>query len=166
MLGIKDGENHDSQQNNNLEEQKEESYRDENNGEENPNDVSLKPEDLEAVAVLYDCIRDLHKEQDQDSDKVLAEQFDTHVRNVMSDLCQKLNTRADQLTMQGHVLKAKYALYEICFSKTIEYIGNIEPRLSSILEGIHDAHALIFKDMNAYFDITVNELFFEIIMQI
>jgi len=35
-------------------------------------------------------------------------------------------------------------LYEICFRKVIVHINAIDPRISSILEGIHDSHALIF----------------------
>ena len=48
-------------------------------------------------------------------------------------------------------LKAKYALYEICFMKLIDFSTTIDPRLTTILEGIHDAHAMIFKDMSCMF---------------
>ena len=32
--------------------------------------------------------------------------------------------------------------------KLIDFTTTIDPRLVSILEGIHDAHAMIFKDMS------------------
>jgi hypothetical protein len=44
-----------------------------------------------------------------------------------------------------HNLKAKFALYEICRVRVLEYISNIDPRITSILEGIHDNYALSFK---------------------
>ena len=46
-------------------------------------------------------------------------------------------------------MQAKYALYEIIFSKIIEYVGGVDPRVSSILEGIHDAHALLIKEITS-----------------
>ena len=76
-----------------------------NDASGDPGDPNLKPDDLEAVAVLYDCVRDLYKEQDENSDKVLAEQFDTHVRNVMNDLGQKINTKNESAVANSHVLK-------------------------------------------------------------
>ena len=71
---------------------------------------ALKPDDLEAVAVLYDCVRDLYKEHDESSDKILAEQFDTHVRNVMSDLGQKMNAKNEPIMANSHVLKVFYSI--------------------------------------------------------
>ena len=35
-------------------------------------EIQLKKEDLEAVAVLFDCIREVYKELDPDGDKKLA----------------------------------------------------------------------------------------------
>lgn len=50
-------------------------------------------------------------------------------------------------------MQAKYALYEIIFSKIIEYVGGVDPRVSSILEGIHDAHALLIKEITSNYSI-------------
>ena len=45
--------------------------------------------------------------------------------------------------------KAKYALYEICFSKFLEYLSTINSKIGNIFENLHDAHAIIFNDMSS-----------------
>jgi len=37
-------------------------------------------------------------------------------------------------TQSVHCLKAKFALYEICFSKIIQFLNNLDPRIVSIFE--------------------------------
>lgn len=76
-------------------------------------DLGLKSDDLEAVAVLYDCIRELFKEQTPDKDHLLAEQFDDHVQHVMHDLNIKLNQRDSRNIMQTNVLKVRYDVHLI-----------------------------------------------------
>ena len=110
-------------------------------------EIGIKRDDLDAVGLLYQCIKELFMEQNPDKDEILLEQFDDHVQHVMHDLSSKLAENEDIPLKLIQVLKAKYALYEICFIKIIEFIANVDPRLSSILEGLHDAHAIIFKDL-------------------
>eukprot|EP01017_Pseudomicrothorax_dubius_P047767 TRINITY_DN8610_c0_g4_i5.p1 TRINITY_DN8610_c0_g4~~TRINITY_DN8610_c0_g4_i5.p1 ORF type:complete len:578 (+),score=137.76 TRINITY_DN8610_c0_g4_i5:59-1792(+) len=107
----------------------------------------FKQEDLESVAVLYDVIRELFKKRNPDLDAKLAEEFDEHVRNIMIDLGEKLKVHRDDIDeTTNHLLKAKFALYEICFAKIIEYTSLDDTRVSTILEGIHDCYALLFKE--------------------
>ena len=83
-----------------------------------------------------------------ENDQVLAEQFDDHVRNILGDLKAKINGKNNAGTaLQSLTIKAKYALYEICFSKFMSFLEGIDPRLANILENLHDSHALIFKEM-------------------
>lgn len=67
--------------------------------------MGLRSDDLEAVAVLYDCIRELFKEQNPDKDNLLADQFDEHVQHVMRDLTVKLNSKDSKAVMHTNVLK-------------------------------------------------------------
>ena len=53
-------------------------------------EITLKQEDLEGVAIIYDIIRELQREFDTELDKSLADQFDEHVKNVMFDLSKKV----------------------------------------------------------------------------
>lgn len=65
----------------------------------------------------------------------------------MYDLSTKLQPNLESHLVNTHILKAKYSLYEICFNNIIAFIKQIDPRISSILEGIHDSHTLIFKEI-------------------
>jgi len=110
-------------------------------------EIGIKRDDLDAVGLLFQCIKELFNEQSHNQDEVLLQQFDDHVEHVLHDLRSKMTETDDIPFKLIQVLKAKYALYEICFIKIIEFIANVDPRLSSILEGLHDAHAIIFKDL-------------------
>ena len=35
--------------------------------------------------------------------------------------------------MKTHVINAKFALYDMCMDKVIEYVQGVDPRLSNIL---------------------------------
>ena len=107
----------------------------------------ITQEELESLSSLYDIIREVHKEVNNENDQVLAEQFDDHVRNILGDLKAKINGKNNAL--QSLTIKAKYALYEICFSKFMSFLEGIDPRLANILENLHDSHALIFKEMSS-----------------
>ena len=65
----------------------------------------------------------------------------------MYDLSLKLEPNLASHLVNTNILKAKFSLYEICFQKIIEFITQVDPRISSILEGIHDSHSLIFKEL-------------------
>lgn len=110
----------------------------------------IRQEDLETLSIIYDSIREVHKEVNSDNDTILADQFDEHVRNILFDLKIKLdNQNNSNEVSKAFSLKAKYALYEICFSKFMDFLGGIDHRLASILENLHDSHALIFKEMSS-----------------
>ena len=94
-----------SQKNNNQE-----SFADNDSQDNYDNDLGLKSDDLEAVAVLYDCIRELFKEQDSNKDHTLADEFDEHVKHVMHDLTVKLNSKDSKSVMQTNVMKVMPAL--------------------------------------------------------
>lgn len=111
---------------------------------------SLKQEDLESLSNVYDAIRQIHKEINPEGDLALAEQFDEHVKNILFDLNAKLEDPNIEVAISKSLtVKAKYALYEICFSKFMEILDGIDPRLANILESLHDSHALIFKEMSS-----------------
>lgn len=111
---------------------------------------TIKQEDLETLSSLYDSIRQIHKEVSPENDNVLAEQFDEHVRNILYDLNSKLEDQTINVSSSKSLtIKAKYALFEICFSKFMEYLEGMDQRLAIILESLHDSHALIFKEMSS-----------------
>lgn len=75
----------------------------------------------------------------------------------MLDLSLKLKSGHPDPLINTHILKAKYALYEINFSKIIAFLNTVDPRIVQIFETIHDVHALIFKDMSSKIKIYENK---------
>lgn len=94
-------------------------------------------------------MRELHGASNVGSDEALAEEFDSHVKNVMVDLSAKLEQKFPDNMVNTHILKAKYSLYGICFTKIIDYINvAVDPSIAQVLQTIHDTHAGIFKDLS------------------
>jgi len=79
----------------------------------------------------------------------------------MYDLSIKLKPHLPEYEVNTHIVRAKFALYEICFSKLIDYVGTVDSRIGHVLEGLNDNHAFIFKDMSSNFYFSFH--FFEII---
>jgi hypothetical protein len=48
--------------------------------------------------------------------------FDEHVRNVMRDLQMRMKPNTPDLLANTYILRAKYALQELCFAQIIEYV--------------------------------------------
>ena len=71
--------------------------------------------------MLYDQIRAVRRQVSSEQDKVLAEDFDTHLKDVMFELQDSLKD-APVHTKAAHVNKAKGQLYEICFVKAKEHL--------------------------------------------
>jgi hypothetical protein len=108
----------------------EEPEPEEEEGEEEP-ELDISSEDLEAIAVLYDQIRAVRRQRSAEADKVLAEDFDRHLKEVMFQLQDSLKA-APVEKKPAFVARAKAQLYDICFSKAEEHLVEAEPELGSI----------------------------------
>jgi len=84
-----------------------------NESEDGIEKIDIKPEDLEIIAVLYDAIRALRRRIDEQNDKNLAEDFDSHLKDVMSELNESMTTNDPPHVKNANLLKAKFSLYEI-----------------------------------------------------
>lgn len=84
-----------------------------NDSGEGIDDIVIKPEDLEVIAVLYDSIRALRRRIDEKNDKNLADDFDKHLKNVMTELKESITTDDPTHIKNANLLKAKFSLYEI-----------------------------------------------------
>lgn len=73
-------------------------------------DITLKQEDLEGVAIVYDIIREVQREFDSELDKSLADQFDEHVKNVMFDLSNKLKPDLQAHMINTNITKVNFNL--------------------------------------------------------
>lgn len=117
-----------------MEDQEEEQYEEEEDlvDQTEENEMDIKSDDLEAIAVLYDQIRTVRKEQDPSSDKELAEDFDKHLKTVMFELSDQLKQPEPYHIKNSNIVKAKMQLYEICFTKAKEYLDAVNPEVGNI----------------------------------
>jgi len=44
-------------------------------------EISLKPEDLETIALIFDKIRNMHRKNKLSNDKEMANDFDKHLKS-------------------------------------------------------------------------------------
>jgi len=64
----------------------------------------------------------------------------------MFELSDQLKTDQPTHAKNGHILKAKMQLYEICFSKAKQYLFMVNESAGDIFEKIQDGQTSIFVD--------------------
>ncbi len=111
----------------------------------------LDPQDLEAIALIYDNIRTVrranskktHSKDYNVTDKQLAAEFDQHLQDVMSEL--SLEIESEDVTSStgsgigkgGSIIKAKTKLMDILISKMGQYLKAVDcPESQQILQNI------------------------------
>lgn len=107
-------------------------------------ELDIKSDDLEAIAVLYDQIRGIRRSVDQSLDQTLAEDFDKHLKVVMFELSDQLKTDQPTHIKNANILKAKMSLYEICFTKAKEFLKETNEEVGTVFEKIEEGHNQIF----------------------
>ena len=74
-----------------------------------PINVSLRQDDLEAVAVVYDIIRDLYRDKSPEKDGLLALHFDEQVKVTIHNLVSGLNSkRNEELDVRIQIIEVIY----------------------------------------------------------
>jgi hypothetical protein len=91
--------------------------------------MTLQTEDLEAVALLYDQIREYRRDREHDIDSQLATDFDNHVKKIMDELNIVLTPNNNTHNIQMHIIKTKIGLYDICFEKITEHFSDKDRQL-------------------------------------
>ncbi|CDW88603.1 UNKNOWN [Stylonychia lemnae] len=121
-----------------------------------PQELTLNPGDLEQIAQIYDKIRAMHKENNPGNDKRLASEFDNHLKTVMLNLSNALrNDDAPLKERNAEVLKSKYFLYDVCFEKSIQYLQMVSlDQESEIFDQIRQGICSSFIYMSQQVNIT------------
>ena len=110
-------------------------------------ELEMKQEDLEEVAMLYDSIRALRRKTKPEMDKVLAADFDKSIKTMMNQYKSNTNTKDPIQIKNTYILKAKYGLFGICFEKIIEHVKTVDPHIGEILEGLQAGHTSIIGEL-------------------
>lgn len=109
-------------------------------------DITLKQQELEEIAVIYDDLRGLWREIEPRSDKKLAEHFDFNIKGIMTGLSEIHNQPISPHLLHCYTLKAKYSFFNICQEKAMQYVARSNKKLSMIFEEIHKAYADLFEE--------------------
>lgn len=110
-------------------------------------EVSLKPRDLETIALIFDKIRNMHRKNKLSSDKQMASDFDKHLKSCM----QKLSSIVTDDNISNHkknsaVLKTKFDLGEICHDKALQYLEKKDKNISKVYSKTYQIHSEIISD--------------------
>ena len=148
---LHDDDDEDDQQESEPPSQQEEEQQEEEMGVDDESqgeieELDIKSDDLEAIAILYDQIRSVNKQDDPETDKLLAEDFDKHLKVVMCELADQLKLDKPTHIKNANILKAKMSLFEICFTKAREHLLAGDDQLSNIFSKIQEGHGQIFND--------------------
>jgi hypothetical protein len=114
--------------------------------------ISMTQQDLQAVAVLYSKIKQLHGARGTLSaarDGELTQIFDAHVQGTLQTVSAKLESIDDPFLRQAEILASKHELFEVCFEQTVALIEGQDPSLASIVGTLKQVHRAYFAQFPA-----------------
>ena len=111
-----------------------------------PEDLNLKQEDLEKVAIIYDDLRSLWREIEPRGDKKLAEYFESNLKSIMTELNEIHKKDLASHLMHCYTLKAKCAFFNMCQDKAMQFVRRNSKKLASIFQDIHHSYLDLFEN--------------------
>jgi Ca2+-binding EF-hand superfamily protein len=119
-----------------------------------PDHLTLKQEDLEKVAIIYDEIRDMWRSIDSSQDKILAEDFDVQIREVMTELSNAMKQPQSSQVVHSLMIRAKVKLFDICQEKIENFILRQLGKPGQVLQRISRTTSMLFSEMiNLFFTV-------------
>ncbi|EGR33111.1 hypothetical protein IMG5_061670 [Ichthyophthirius multifiliis] len=98
--------------------------------------------------IIFDDIRQMYQNNQFENNQELMQQFQNQVHLILNCLQQKNGLEENIFKQYMLQIKSKYTIYELCFSKIIDFAESIDSLFYNSLVSIHDSHALIFKQMS------------------
>jgi hypothetical protein len=89
---------------------------------------------------LVDTIKEIYQEVDPETLEPVANEIDSNIQAIMMDLGNKLGPDLSQEISAVYNLNAKFAFYNICFSKAFELLQRIDPKLASVFSSVQDVN--------------------------
>lgn len=75
--------------------------------------------------------------------QTVSTEIDNSIQAVMMDLGNKLTPELSQEVASVYNLNAKFAFYNVCFSKVHDVLNNLDPKLASVFSSIQDTNVLV-----------------------
>jgi hypothetical protein len=92
---------------------------------------------------LVDTIKEIYAEVDSDSVKIVSTEIDNSIQAIMMDLGNKLTPELSQEVASVYNLNAKFAFYNVCFSKAFDILNKVDPKLASVFSIIQDTNVFV-----------------------
>lgn len=92
---------------------------------------------------LVDTIKEIYAEVDSDSVKAVSTEIDNSIQAIMMDLGNKLTPELSQEVASVYNLNAKFAFYNVCFSKSYDILNKVDPKLASVFSNIQDTNVFV-----------------------
>ena len=89
--------------------------------------------ELESIEEIFHQIRVLHRMKSPTYENTLINLFEHQVSKANEEIKKYRSGSSTDNIMKTHVINAKFALYDMCMDKVIEYVQGVDPRLSNIL---------------------------------
>ena len=99
--------------------------------EETPNEsvpFNAQIKELEHVAIMFDQVRDMHKQFNPSGDSEMGTFFDDNINRVLSWLKESISDPSIS-SQSACGLKAKNDVLDLCFEKLIEYCDTVDPSM-------------------------------------
>lgn len=80
---------------------------------------------------------------DTDSVKAVSTEIDNSIQAIMMDLGNKLTPELSQEVASVYNLNAKFAFYNVCFSKAFDLLNKVDPKLASVFSTIQDTNVFV-----------------------
>lgn len=110
-------------------------------------EITLKPHDLEAVALIFDKVRNLHRKNKLSNDKEMANEFDKHLKTWMQKLSDIVTSKNNNTNIKNSaILKTKFDLGEIWHQKALKYLERKEKGIGKIYSKTYQIHSEVISE--------------------
>ena len=120
-------------------------------------EISLKPQDLETVALIFDKIRNMHRKNKLSNDKEMANEFDKHLKTWMQKLSDIVTAENTTINVKNSaILRTKFDLGEICHEKAMQYLNKKDKNIGKVYSKTYQIHSEIITDYDRLYTALAN----------
>lgn len=92
---------------------------------------------------LVDTIKEIYVVMDKNNVQSVSTEIDNSIQAIMMDLGNKLTPELSQEVASVYNLNAKFAFYNVCFSKVHDILNMVDPKLASVFTTIQDTNVSV-----------------------
>ena len=121
-------------------------------------EISLKPQDLETIALIFDKIRNMHRKNRLSNDKEMASEFDKHLKLWMQKLSDIVTSESITINVKNSaILRTKFDLGEIWHEKAMQYLSKKDKNISKVYSKTYQIHSEIINDYDRLYTALANK---------